>query len=177
MRAAEAEETVLLVARPELTDPLYSQSILMARALPSGEHVGFILNRPTEMKMAEAFPGNEASKTITEPLYLGGPAELNAIFALMHRPTAPKDGALPLADNLYLAVSGTAVDEAMMLGGNDKSRFFVGAVFWRVGELAEEIQRGAWYVLEAKADLVLPVKTIGLREKLVQQAEMLSSGT
>jgi putative transcriptional regulator len=173
-RGAEPAETLVLVARPGLVDPLYGQSILVAREIPDGRHVGFILNRPTEMTMTEAFPGHEASKTVTEPLYLGGPADLNAVFALVHRHTAPKDGILALTDDLYLAISAAAVDEAMTVSGNEQSRFFAGSVLWRPGELDEEIRRGAWYVMEPTAEIVLPKRTTGLWERLVRQAQMLA---
>ena len=71
---AEPTETLVLVARPALSDPIYGRSILVAHEMPGGQHVGFILNKPTELRMAEAFPGHAASKTVTDPLYLGGPS-------------------------------------------------------------------------------------------------------
>jgi putative transcriptional regulator len=173
---AEPAETLVLVARPAMTDPLYGQSILVAHEMPGGQHVGFILNRPTDLKLDEAFPGHEASKSVTEPLYLGGPSDLNAVFALVHSQSAPKEGTLPLTDDIYLAISESAVDEAMTPGEKGQSRFFAGAVVWRPGELAEEIRRGAWYVLEATAERVLPKKTAGLWENLVKQVEIVTEG-
>jgi putative AlgH/UPF0301 family transcriptional regulator len=44
-------------------------------------------------------------------------------------------------------------------------------VIWRPGELAQEIRRGLWYVLEAKPDVVLRKSTDGLWETLVERAE------
>ncbi len=173
---AESAGTLVLVARPELSDPLYGQSILVAREVSGNQHVGFILNKPTGVKLGDAFPGHEATKAVADPLYLGGPAELNVLFALVQSKTAPEDGAVGLAEDLYLAISNTAVINAMSPGESDQSRFFVGAVVWGPGELAAEIKFGAWYVLEATADLVLTKNTAGLWEKLVQQAEMVANG-
>ena len=65
-----------------------------------------------------------------------------------------------------------SVDKAMNPGADDRARFFVGAVVWRPGELAAEIRQGAWYVLEATPELVLPKRTTGLWEELVRQAEI-----
>lgn len=174
--SAETAETLVLVARPNVSDPLYGQSILVAREIPGGQHVGFILNRPTDMMLVEAFPGHEASKTVTEPIYLGGPSDLNAVFALVHSRAAPKEGTMPLTEDIYLAISATAVDEAMTPGADEQSRFFAGAVVWRPGELAQEIKMGAWYVLEATPELVLPRRTNGLWEDLVQKAEFVARG-
>ena len=169
---ADADGSRILVARPELQDQLYGASILIAKPMPDGSSLGFILNKPTELKLAEAFPGNEASTKVTDPLYLGGPSEMGAVFALVHGNGIPSDGTLALTDNLYLAISDTAVDKAMNPGADDRARFFVGAVVWRPGELAAEIRQGAWYVLEATPELVLPKRTTGLWEELVRQAEI-----
>ena len=168
----EPAETLVLVARPSWNDPIYGKSILVAHEMPGGQHVGFILNKPTELKLTEAFPGNAASKTVSDPIYLGGPSDLNAMFALVHSQTVPSDGALALTGNLYLAVSETAVDKAMTPAAEEQSRFFVGAVVWRRGELDAEIKQGAWYVLDATPELVLPKQTHGLWEELVRKAEM-----
>jgi putative AlgH/UPF0301 family transcriptional regulator len=44
-------------------------------------------------------------------------------------------------------------------------------VIWQPGELAQEIRRGLWYVLEAQPDLVLRKSTDHLWEDLVGRAE------
>lgn len=169
---AEPTETLVLVARPSLSDPIYGHSILVAHEMPGGQHVGFILNKPTELKLTEAFPGHDASKAVTDPLYLGGPSDLNAVFALVQSRTTPADGSLALTGDIYLAISDTAVDKAMTPAAEERARFFVGAVVWRRGELDAEIRQGAWYVLEATPELLLPRRTTGLWEELVRQAEI-----
>ena len=169
---AEPSETLVLVARPALSDPIYGRSILVAHEMPGGQYLGFILNKPTELRMAEAFPGHAASKTVTDPLYLGGPSDLNAVFALVQSRTTPADGTLALTSDIYIAISDNAVDKAMTPAAEEQSRFFVGAVVWRRGELEDEIKQGAWYVLEATPELVLPKRTTGLWEELVREAEI-----
>ncbi len=169
---AEPEETLVLVARPTLSDPIYGRSILVAHEISGGQHVGFILNKPTELRMTEAFPGHAASKSVTEPLYLGGPSDLNAVFALVQSRTSPADGTLALTNDIYIAISDTALDKAMTPAAEEQSRFFVGVVVWRSGELEAEIKQGAWYVLKATPELVLPKRTSGLWEELVRQAEI-----
>jgi len=169
-RGTEPSNSLVLVARPNLNDPLYGKSILVARAMPGGQHVGFILNKPTELKLTEAFPAHEGSKSVTDPLYLGGPSDINAVFAMVRGQDAPDQGTLSMTQGVYLAISDTAVDKAMAPG--DHARFFVGAVVWRPGELDAEIKQGAWYVMPATAELLLPRRTTGLWEELVRQAEI-----
>ena len=169
---AQIYETLVLVARPAWKDPVYGRSILIAHAMPGGEHVGFILNNPTGVQLSDAFPGHIASKAVTDPIYLGGPSDLNVVFALVHGAALPDEGAVALTQDLYLAISSTAVDKAITPATEKHARFFIGAVVWRPGELDAEIKQGAWYVLDATPQLVLPERTAGLWEELVRQAEV-----
>ena len=47
------------------------------------------------------------------------------------------------------------------------ARFVAGLVVWRRGELRQEIERGAWYVLPPDAHLALRKPSEGLWEELV----------
>ena len=169
--AGNPSETLVLVARPSVSDPMYVRSILVARQLPGGRYVGLILNKPTELKLAQAFPDNEASSALADPLYLGGPSVGNTVFALVHSPTTPAEGAIALTGDLYLAISESAIDNAMAAAPGEPARFFIGAVMWQSGELDAEIDQGAWYVLKPTPELVLPARTSGLWVDLVRQAQ------
>lgn len=164
-------ETVVLVATPELHDPLYGETILIAKPLASGEHLGFILNKPTKVSLADLFPGHEPSRKVHDPIYLGGPAELNLVFALVAGHDSPGDGAMQLAPDLYLAIEAQTVDHVIETASNH-ARFFAGAVVWRPGELDAELKRGAWYVLGLEPELVLRKTTAGLWQELVRRAEI-----
>jgi putative AlgH/UPF0301 family transcriptional regulator len=52
-----------------------------------------------------------------------------------------------------------------------QARFLAGMVMWRPGELHDELKRGLWYVLDAKADLVLRKPTEGMWEEFVGRSE------
>lgn len=168
---AEPASTVVLVAKPELQDALYSATILIVRALPDGRHVGFILNKPTELTLATAFPEQAASKTAVDPLYLGGPVAANAVFALVQTHDSPGSGSMQIAPDLFLATTKDTVNRIVEQNVGH-ARFFLGTVVWQPGELAAENARGVWYVLDVQPELVLPSKTEGLWERLVQRAEL-----
>ena len=174
--AADPAQTLILIAHPALDDRLYGQSILVAHELRDGQHVGFILNKPTNMNLAEALPGHETAKAMTDPLYLGGPANVNVLFALVQGEPPQAEGTLVLSKNIYLAVSDAAVGKAMHSRADNNARFFVGSVLWHPGELDAEIKKGAWYVLDATPDRVLPKRTTGLWEEMVLQAEIVAKG-
>jgi hypothetical protein len=48
---------VVLVAKPELADPNFSESVVLVTHAPGGETLGVILNRPTHVRLADLAPG------------------------------------------------------------------------------------------------------------------------
>jgi putative transcriptional regulator len=168
-------ETVLLVAKPDLRDPVYGETILIARPIGQGRHLGFILNKPTKLSLADAFPGHGPSKVVSAPLYLGGPAEVEAVFALVASHDNPGRGSMQLSPDLFLVIAADTVDHVIEFEA-ERARFFSGAVVWKPGELEEELKRGLWYVLDPEPDLVLPQKTEGMWQRLVHRAVLRDDG-
>ncbi len=168
-------ETIVLVATREFQDPLYGGTVLIAKPLHDGQYVGFILNRPTRIQLAELFPTHEPSRRVREPIYLGGPEDLNVVTALVSDHNSPGDGSMQLAPDLYLALSARTVDHVIE-SLSDHARFFAGAVLWQPGELDQELQQHAWYVLDLEPEVVMRKKTDGLWQELVQRAEIQDKG-
>ena len=128
--AASIDEPVLLVAQRKLQSPIYSSTVLLVKPIANGAHIGFIVNKPTRMKLGELFPEHEPSRKVADPLFLGGPADLNTVFALVERHGAAGDGALQITPDLFLAAEVKAVDHVIEAEA-DHARFFVGLVVWR----------------------------------------------
>lgn len=168
-------ETVVLVAKRRFRDPLYAETIVIARPIGQDVHVGLILNKPTEVSLAQAFPGHGPSLGVRQPLYLGGPAEANAVFALVASHASPGRGSMQLSQDLFLVIAKDTVDRVIETAAGH-ARFFAGAVVWRQGELAQELKNGIWHVLEPDPELVLPQKTEDLWQRLVHRAELREDG-
>jgi len=175
-RAVEpADEPVILVAKPALRDRLYRGTILIARPLRSGQHIGFIVNRPTPVKLGTLFPDHGPSQKVVEPIYLGGPVSIEVLFALVQRKDSPGKRAMQLTPDLYLVVDRDLVDHVIESEA-DHARFYAGVVLWAPGELDAEIERGFWYVDDADVSLVLRKSTDGMWEELVKRLEQRSRG-
>ena len=175
-RAVEpADEPVILVAKPALRDRLYRGTILIARPLRSGQHVGFVVNRPTPVKLGTLFPDHGPSQKVVEPIYLGGPVSIEVLFALVQRKESPGKRAMQLTPDLYLVVDRDLVDH-IIESEADHARFYAGVVLWARGELDAEIARGFWYVDDADVSLVLRKSTDGMWEELVKRLEQRSRG-
>lgn len=167
-QAEEVSEPVLLVANPKLGE-FYRGTVLVARPIGNGQHIGFIVNRPTQMTLGKLFPDHEPSRKVADPVYLGGPVYVDTIFALVQRDASPGGKALPLFEDLFVAVDATTVDSIIEKEA-DHARFFAGMVAWRPGELENELERGFWFVHRPDAKLLFRKSTEGLWDELVQRS-------
>jgi putative transcriptional regulator len=168
--AADLSKAVILVAKPELRDELYGSTILVVTPLGEDRHMGFIVNRPTPVTLGKAFPEDGPSQKVADPIYLGGPYESQAIFALVQRPDNPGGVSLELMPGLFVAADIDTVNRIIQ-SEPDHARFVAGLVAWREGELREEVERGAWYVLEPDPELALRKPTDGLWEELLRRSQ------
>ena len=168
-RSEDTDDTMILVAKRQLRDQLYGSTILVVKPLGEDRHVGFIINKPTQMTLGKLFPNHGPSQKVVDPVYLGGPFNSQVIFALVQRPDSPGGRSVRIAHDLYLAVDSQVVDH-IIESEPQHARFFAGMVLWKPGELSDEIKRGLWYSLDARSDVVLR-KAEGLWEELVGRSE------
>jgi putative AlgH/UPF0301 family transcriptional regulator len=89
-RAADPDDdSIILVAKRQLQDKLYGSTIVLSRPIGADRHVGFIINKPTQVSLAKLFPGHEPSKKVVDPVFLGGPVSPEVIFALVQGKQSP----------------------------------------------------------------------------------------
>ena len=153
---------------------MQTATILVVTPLGEDRHVGFIVNRPTPITLGKAFPEDGPSQKVVDPVYIGGPYEAQAIFALVQRPDSPGGVSLELMPGLFVAVDAETVDR-IIRSESEHARFVAGMVTWDRGELRNEVERGAWYVLEPDAALALRKPTTGLWEELVRRSKTAAS--
>lgn len=167
-------EALVLVARPELRDPEYRQTVVLVAPMSGGRHIGVIINRPTSRSLASLFPEHEPSKKVIDPVYFGGPFGKTAIFAVVRAKSDPGGGAIAFMKDLYFCARVDQVDHIIETTPND-ARYFVGYVGWRPGELRQELDRGLWYAMDADQDLVFRRDPQYLWEELVRRARQLTT--
>src|SRR5690348_3279634 len=92
--AAAESDAIILIAHPAFRDLEYRQTVLIAAPVPSGGHIGLILNRPTQRSLGSLFPEHEPSKKVVEPVYYGGPVSRGALVALVRAGQTPGAGSV-----------------------------------------------------------------------------------
>src|SRR5258705_8811258 len=163
--ADEASQSVTLVATDVLEGTSFEQTVIVAARLPNGGHLGFIINRPTDVKLATLFPDDASSRKVDAPVSYGGPMLPRAVFALT--PNAPDGDSdiVTLMPGLVAVLDAAGVDHILETTPND-ARYFVGLVVWAPAELAAQVDAGAWDVKPPDPKLVLRAKSGRLWQEL-----------
>jgi putative transcriptional regulator len=166
-RAADLSQAVILVASERLAGSSFEQTVILAAPLPQGGHVGFVVNRPTGVKLETLFPEQASTHNVVDPVYAGGPMMPGAVFAVTRK--APESAAgnvfLSMMPGLVVVVDSETVDQIIETTPNE-ARYFVGLMVWAPDELDEQIDQGAWDVRPADVDTVLPSTSRGLWKSL-----------
>lgn len=162
--AAAQSAGVMLVARPNVADPNFARTVIVVAQLPDGAALGVIVNRPLRQSLAELLPNQPALAGFTEPMRFGGPVEPEGLFALYVAPS-PIGDSFSVGSGLQLALLPPDVEQ-LINAPPARMRFFAGYAGWGPGQLAREIERGDWWVLDPDAELALRTDTRGLWDEL-----------
>ena len=152
--AAAAEDVnrpVFLVASAKLADTPFQDAVLIAVPMGRGEHVGFILNKPTNTRLSALFPDHAPSRQVKSPVYIGGPVMPQVLFAVVREADKPAQGVMPLMPGLVF-VSGEAAVDSVIEKTPNRARYFAGLMGWRAGELEAQVDEAFWTVREADAN-------------------------
>jgi len=173
-RAAELSEAIVLVARDGLVGSPFEQTVVFAAPLPDGGHIGFIVNRPTTLKLETLFPDESPARNVSEPVFVGGPVLPQAVFALTQNAPDGTRSAIPLFPGVVAIVDGPSVDRIIETTPNG-ARYFVGVMLWDADELEDQVRNNLWEVRPADVETILPARANGLWNSL--RSPMASAGT
>src|SRR5262245_7453437 len=152
--AADVANGIFLIARHDMKDPRFKETVVLVTQPPEGGPFGVIVNRPLPRLLSEVFPRQPALKGRKDVLFLGGPVSPDKVFFLVRTAKAPERVMRVLKD-VYFTLDGAWVD-ALLQHANPARvlRVFAGYSGWAPGQLQNEMQRGDWYVLPADADAI-----------------------
>lgn len=146
--------TMLLVARSELPDPNFKDSVVLVMNNIAPGPAGIIINRPTRLPVSHVFPDARGLEHITDKVYFGGPVEIDSV-SFLFRTATPPQGAVMVVEGVYLSKSAKLLRELLARDKPmDGLRVFVGHSGWAPGQLENEISRGDWKLAPASAGAI-----------------------
>lgn len=155
----------LLLSAASLWDPNFRKTIVLIGHHDEEGAVGVVLNRSTEVTVAEAVPPLAELVPVDDPLYIGGPVQPQAavVLADFEDPTR--------AEILALGSIGFLPEEVDpdRIGGIRRARVYSGYSGWGPGQLEAELEEGAWIVEPALPEDVFADDPDGLWQRVLRR--------
>lgn len=149
---------ILLVARPQVADDNFAESVVLVMNILGPAPVGIIVNRPTRVSVSQLVPDKPRIARLREQIYFGGPVDLGRVWFLFRAQTPPAQSVRAF-DDYYLSGDRELL---VRLLDRDKPmaglRIFVGYCGWAPGQLEAEIGRGDWTSRRADKDAIFDRK-------------------
>lgn len=168
--AQEVEVGKLLVAKPELADPNFAETVVLIVHYDSDKGaVGLILNRRTRISLSTIFPQVKSARN--DPVYAGGPVATETAQAVLRSREKPEGATLVFGD-IYASGSKELIEKSVGAGASSsRFRLYVGYAGWGAGQLEHEIEIGGWSVLRANAAIVFDDSPESLWQRLQHATE------
>ena len=157
-----------LISEINLMDPNFYRSVVLMIAHDDDGAFGLVVNRPSEVTLGDVIEGVENTPAASVPVYIGGPVQQNALFALRMSPGPLADSAAdavtgakrpleglsfePATPSLieYLTGEWAALPEAQ----RPAVRLYAGYSGWGPGQLESELRSESWVVVKATEQIV-----------------------
>ncbi len=167
----------LLVASRGLADPHFAKTVVLLVHYDAEGGVGLILNRRTDVPLSRVLEGLEVAKHLSDPVYLGGPVETPAVFALLQSP-AKVDGAQHIFGAVYLISTKTVFEQTISARpGPSGFHVYLGSAGWTNDQLRKEVELGAWFIFPADAETVFDSDPDSLWSQMIQKTELKLAGS
>lgn len=169
------DKTLFLVARPEMGDPLFKESVVLmfppSVVAAQGLMVGLIVNRPARIALSEIFPNDDTLKNRSQTAYFGGPVDPLAPGVAFRSNKAVKQAVLLFGD-IYVSFDPDFIKELLKKPEQTPDlRLFVGRSQWLPGQLQNEMTIGAWHSVRAETNLIFSASPQSLWRKLFERVE------
>ena len=137
---------MLLVASPELTDPNFSDAVVLLLDTEAGA-LGVVVNRPSAVPIDAVLAAWHDQASEPPVLFQGGPVGTEGAIAVAWLRAGADEpvGYRPVSGDVGLLDLDTPVE--LVSGSLAAMRIFAGYAGWSAGQLEGEIERGDWYVV------------------------------
>lgn len=162
----------LLVASRDLGDPNFAKTvILLVRYDENKGAVGLVINKRTDVPISKVFEDLKEASGRHEPVYIGGPVELNTVMALLKTASKP-DGATRVFGDVYL-ISDKDLLTRTLASSAEATAFhtYIGYSGWGPGQLEHEVELGAWHIMPADAATVFHADPDSVWPRLIRRTE------
>ena len=162
----------ILVAPRGSVDPLFAESVVLLVRYNPTDALGLMVNKRSNVAVNDALKEFAAAAKHSERVFVGGPVELDTVFAMVHAPHAP-EGAATVAGNIHFIAGRASLEKALRAApaNAENLRVYIGYCGWGPRQLDSEVRRGGWYIFSRGEDIAFDAAPERLWQKLVDRAE------
>jgi len=162
----------LLVASRNLGDPHFAKTVILLARYDAQGVLGLILNRRTDVPLSRVLESPKAVKDRSDPVYLGGPLEMSAVFALFQSP-AKLERVEHVFDSIYLIAAKPLFEQTLSARPDSAVfRVYLGYAGWTQAQLRMEVELGAWFIFPAAASTVFNADPDSLWLEMIRKTEL-----
>jgi putative transcriptional regulator len=167
---ASAMKSIFLIARKDLPDPFFRESVVLVTHRGDAAPVGVIINKPTPLALGRKIPELESLAAREEKVYFGGPVGIDGLVAVFRAASTPDDS-IEVLEDVYMSSSREILRE-LLARQNPVSglRVYAGYAAWAPGQLEAEIARGDWHLARAEIGAIFDKKPQDLWKDLENRA-------
>src|SRR5262249_48696304 len=148
----------LLLAMPQLRDPNFTRSVVLLCEHGSKGALGFVVNRPTDVRAASAVALDPPPKADSGMLlWSGGPGETQRGFLLLGEDPGVAESER-ICDGMHLTASVEVLRQLIEADPSvltsRRCRLLLGYAGWGPGQLDRELAQSAWLTAPADSALV-----------------------
>jgi putative transcriptional regulator len=149
-----SRSAIVISARPGLPDSNFDGSTILVTNSVADSPFGLVLNRPTQLTVAQLLPELADSAIAGEKVHFGGPVQIDSAWFLFRSQT-PVEHAVNVLGDVYLSHDREWLRTLLHRGlTKENVRVFIGYAGWETDQLEAEIARGDWKVAPASADAI-----------------------
>jgi putative transcriptional regulator len=167
----------LLVASRDLGDPNFAKTVILLVHYDEDKGaVGLVVNKRTDVPVSRVFRDLKEASGRSDPVYIGGPVELNSVLALLKSASKPEGAERVFAD-VYL-ISNKDLLARTMASHAEAAAFhtYIGYAGWQGGQLEHEVDLGAWHIMPADVGMVFHADPDSVWPHLIHQTETQIAG-
>ncbi|APV50235.1 hypothetical protein BWI17_11370 [Betaproteobacteria bacterium GR16-43] len=161
--------SILLVAKKDMPDPFFRDSVVLVTHRAGPGPIGIILNRPTGINVSTGVPQAE-KRPSNEVVFFGGPVGIEDLVVVFRTKDPPKN-VIEVLEGVYMT---SRRDLIITLLSRDPPvqdlRVYAGYAGWARGQLEAEVSRGDWLLARADAATLFEKKPEGLWPELFRKS-------
>lgn len=165
---ALAQGSILIMER-DAPDPLFAHSVIVLARYEKSGTVGLMLHYRSNIPIQEALHGLAGAENRRDPMFVGGPVEMDSVMGLLRTSTPPAQGSR-VAGKVYLVASKEQIQSALTTTKMPSDlRMFLGYTGWAPGQLEHEVELGGWWVFDYDESLVFDDHPETLWDRLIKK--------